>query len=181
MRILLLLLLAVPALSSVSCLAADQALSPEAVRVLVQAKSVYIVPGHVQYYSNKGKHLFKPVLVDTNPFEEPCRNELEKWGRFKIVSSVTDADLVMRVYMSGNSNSVPVMTSGVTGTVDIGVHFIVLDVVQRSSRKILWSGSKNDSRSWSTKTAVSGLIKRFREFLDKQEETSNTLLPNPAQ
>lgn len=159
------------ATSSVSCLAADQALSPELAHALVQAKSVYLVTGHVRYYSYKGKHFLKPALVDTTPFEEPCRNEFEKWGRFKIVSNIKDADLVVRVYMTGSSSSVPVMTPGVTGSVDVGAYFIVLDVMQPSSRKILWSRSKNDARSWSTKTAVRALVTQFREYLEQQEKS----------
>lgn len=172
MRFFRVLLLAVFTASSVSCLAADRALSPEAARALVQAKTVYLVTGHVQYFSSKGKHFLKPALVDSTPFEEPCRNELEKWGRFKIVSNIKDADLVVRVYMTGSSNSVPVMTPGVTGSVDVGAYFTVLDVIQPSSRKILWSSSKNDARSWSTKTAVRALVKQLREYVEQQEKLS---------
>lgn len=166
-RLLLLSVLVV--LVSVPALADTQPLPPELARVLVQAKSVYIVGGHVQYY--RYKHFVKPELVDTTPFDVPCREELEKWGRFRIVSSLTDADLVVRVYMTGSSQSVQAFTPGVTGSVDVGSYFIVMDVMQPASKKILWSASKNDARSWSTKTAVSGLMKQFREFLEQQEKS----------
>ncbi len=43
---------------------------------------VYI-SGHVHYYKTKG--LFKKEIVDETPFEDPCRKELEKWGRFTLV------------------------------------------------------------------------------------------------
>lgn len=70
--------------------------------------------------------------------------------------------------MTGDPQSVPVPTPGVTGSVTVGSTFIVLDVVQPSSRKILWSAAKNSGRSWSTNTAVSGLVKEFRKFLEEQ-------------
>jgi hypothetical protein len=53
---------------------------------LLQAKTVYILSGHVHYY--KTKALFKKELVDETPFEEPCRKELEKWGRFTLVPDI---------------------------------------------------------------------------------------------
>src|SRR5882762_11809457 len=56
---------------------------PDVTRALLQAKTVYIISGHVRHYKNKG--LFKKELVDETPFEEPCRKELEKWGRFTLV------------------------------------------------------------------------------------------------
>src|SRR6266700_2920693 len=52
-------------------------------KALLQAKTVYVLTGHVRYYKTKG--LFKKELVDSTPFEEPCRKELEKWGRFTLV------------------------------------------------------------------------------------------------
>lgn len=168
MRAIRLLLLSVVAmLISVPALAHSQPqpLPPELMRALVSAKSVYIVGGHVQFY--RYKHFVKPELVDTTPFDEPCREELEKWGRFKIVPNVTDADLVVRIYMTGSQPA--------------GAYFTVLEIVQPSSKKILWSDSKNDARSWSTKTAVSGLIKKFREFLEQQEKSLQNASPgSPA-
>ena len=59
---------------------------PDVMRALLQAKTVYIISGHVRYYKTKG--LFKKELVDETPFEEPCRKELEKWGRFTLVPDI---------------------------------------------------------------------------------------------
>lgn len=172
MRSFRLFLLVLSTVASASWAADRQPLSPELAGTLVQARSVYLVTGHVRYYSYRGKHFIKPELVDTTPFEEPCHKEFEKWGRFTIVPNVADADLVVRVYMTGDTSSVPVVSPGVTGSVVVGATFVNLEVVQRSSGKILWSGSKNEARSWSTKTAVGGLVKQFREFLEQQEKSS---------
>ena len=143
-------------------------LPPSLARALVNAKSVYIVTGHVRYY--KTKAFVKSELVDSTPFAEPTQNEMEKWGRFRIVSDPKDADIVLRVYMTGNTQSMPVVSAYVTGSVTVGSTYTVLDVTQQSSKKFLWIGSKNDSHTWSNKTAVSGLVKEFREFLEQQEK-----------
>lgn len=171
MKLLRLLLLGVFAISSVSAFAESQPLPAELAHSLVQAKSVYLVTGHVRYYSFKHSFI-KAKLVDTTPFDAPSRQDLEQWGRFTIVPNVKDADLIVRVYMTGDTHSVPVFTPGVTGTVDVGAEFVVLDVVERSSGKILWSGNKNIARSWSTKSAVEGLMKKFRAFVEQEEKAS---------
>lgn len=148
--------------------AQNATLPPDLVRVMVQAKNVYVVTGHVRYY--KTKALIKQELVDSTPFEEPTHKELEKWGRFTIVPDFKKADLYIRVYERGESNVVPVSGPGVTGSVDVGTSYVILDVVQPSSKKILWFDSKNIARSWSTNTAVAGLMKRLREYLESQEK-----------
>lgn len=86
--------------------------------------------------------------MDSQPFEEPCRKEIEKWGRFTIVPDFKNADLYIRVYEKGESKVVPIISPGVTGSVDAGTSYIILDVVQPSSKKILWSASKNVGRTW---------------------------------
>jgi hypothetical protein len=144
----------------------------------VQAKKVYLVTGHVRYY--KSKAFVKTELVDSTPFEEPCRKELEKWGRFTLVSNAKDADLIVRAYMTGNSQVVPVVSAQVNGSVDVGQRFIVLDVVQPSSKKILWIASKNSGLSWSTNTAVGGLVKKLREYIEEQEKSSGVSSAVPA-
>ena len=147
---------------------------PDLVRVMVQAKNVYIVTGHVRYY--KTKAIVKRELVDSTPFEEPSHKEIEKWGRFTIVPDFKKADLYIRVYEKGTSNVVPVNSGGVTGSVNVGTSYIILDVIQPSTKKILWADSKNVARSWSTNTAVGGLMKHLREYLEAQEKT----MPSPS-
>ena len=87
--------------------AQDASPSPESLRAMLQAKKVYILSGHVRYWKTKG--FIKKELVDETPFEEPCRKELEKWGRFTLVSDAKDADLVVRAYEKGNVQNVPVI------------------------------------------------------------------------
>jgi len=150
--------------------AQDAPPQPEVTQALLQAKTVYIISGHVRYYKTKG--LFKKELVDTTPFEEPCRKNLEKWGRFTLVSDMKGADLVIRAYEKGQSNYVQVMSPGVTGSVNVGQSFVILDVWQPSSRKVIWSASKNDATSWSNNTAIEHLVKKLREYMEEQEKSA---------
>jgi hypothetical protein len=154
-------------------------LSPALAQALVNAKSVYIVTGHVRYY--KTKAFVKSELVDSTPFAEPTQSEMEKWGRFKIVSDPKQADLILRVYMTGNTQSMPVVSAYVTGSVNVGSTYTVLDVIQPSSNKVLWIGSKNEAHTWSTKTGVAGLVKEFREFLEQQEAKQQKIQQENAQ
>lgn len=78
---------------------------PDLTRALVQAKTIYLVSGHVKYYKTKG---FKTHLVEDSPFEEPSHKELEKWGRFRVVEDAKSADLLVRVYETGTMHPVPV-------------------------------------------------------------------------
>jgi hypothetical protein len=149
----------------------DAPLPPDVTRALLQAKTVYIISGHVHHLKTKG--LFKKELVDETPFEEPCRKELEKWGRFTLVSDIKSANLVIRAYEKGQSNYVPVMSPGVTGSVNVGQSFFILDVWQPSSKKVIWSASKNAGTSWSTNTAIESLMKKLREYMEEQEKSAS--------
>jgi hypothetical protein len=151
----------------------DAPSQPEVTRALLQAKTVYIISGHVHYYKTKG--FLKKVLVDEAPFEEPCRKELEKWGRFTLVPDIKGADLVIRAYEKGETNYVPVISPGVTGSVNVGQSFFILDVWQPSSRKVIWSASKNVGTSWSTHTGIASLVKRLREYMEEQEKSAPKL------
>ena len=142
----------------------------EVARALLQAKTVYIISGHVRYY--KTKAFLKKELVDETPFEEPCRKELEKWGRFTLVQDVKGADLVVRAYEKGQTNYVPVISPGVSGSVNVGQSFFILDVWQPSSKKIIWSASKNVGTSWSTNTGIAHLVKKLREYVEEQENAA---------
>jgi hypothetical protein len=157
----------------------DAPAQPEVARALVGAKKVYIISGHVRYYKTKG--LFKKELVDETPFEEPCRKELEKWGRFALVTDIKSADLVIRVYEKGQSNYVPVISPGVTGSVNVGRSFFILDVWQPSSKKVIWAASKNVGTSWSTNTGIANLVKKLHEYVEEQEKSPPGVngTPNP--
>jgi hypothetical protein len=160
--------------------AQDTMPSPEAMRAMLQAKKVLIISGHVRHWKTKG--LIKKELVDETPFEEPCRKELEKWGRFTLVSNIKDADLVIRVYEKGESQYVPVISPGVTGGVNVGRSDFILDVWQPSSRRVIWSSSKNVGTSWSTHTGIASLVKRLREYMEEQDKLvpRTDVVPNSA-
>jgi hypothetical protein len=158
----------------VACSAAfAQDATPEVTRALLQAKKVYVLSGHVRYYKTKG--LFKKELVDETPFEEPCRKELEKWGRFTLVPDIKSADLVIRAYEKGETNYVPVVSPHVTGSVNVGQSYFILDVWQPSSKKVIWSASKNVGTSWSTHTGIANLVKRLRDDVEEQEKSTRKL------
>jgi hypothetical protein len=143
--------------------------APDLTRALVQAKTIYLVSGHVKYFKTKG---FKTRLVEDSPFEEPSHQELEKWGRFQMVEDAKSADLILRVYETATPHPVPV---GVVNTGGTGV--IILDIVHPASKTILWYTSKNAGLSWSTKTAVAVLFKNLREYVESQQSAAQAARP----
>ena len=148
--------------------AQDATPAPDVMQALVKAKTVYIISGHVRHY----KGVLKKELVYETPFEEPCRKELEKWGRFTVVPDIKNADIVIRAYERGGANYVPVMSPGVTGSVNTGQSFFILDVWQPSSKKVIWSASKNAGTSWSSNTGIANLVKKLRESIEEQEKSA---------
>jgi hypothetical protein len=64
-------------------------------------------------------------------------------GTIHVGAGYKAADLVIRAYEKAQSNYVPVMSPGVTGSVHVGQSFFILDVWQPSSKKVIWSASKN--------------------------------------
>jgi hypothetical protein len=172
MKVLRSVLLA-SALLAVACgvMFAQNSTAPDLTHALVQAKTIYLVSGHVKYFKTKG---FKTHLVEDSPFEEPSHKELEKWGRFQVVQDARTADLVVRVYETGTMHPVPV------GGVNAGTGVIILDVVHLASKKILWYSAKNAGLSWSTNTAVAGLFKNLREYVEGQESAARSSTPPTA-
>ena len=166
--------LLVSALLAVVCavmFAQNTTAAPDVTHALVRAKTIYLVSGHVKYFKTKG---FKTRLVEDSPFEEPSHKELEKWGRFQLVQDAKSADLVVRVYETGTMHPVPV------GVVNSGSGVIILDVVHPASKKILWYAAKNAGLSWSTNTAVAGLFKNLREYVEGQESAARSATPATA-
>jgi hypothetical protein len=139
---------------------------PEVTRALLQAKNVFIISGHVRYYKTK---FLKTELVDETPFEKPCREELEKWGRFTLVPDIKGADLVIRAYEKDESTYAH-------------APYFILDVWQPSSKKVIWSASKNVGTSWSNHTGIAGLVKKLREYVEEQEKIAPQLnrVSNPG-
>lgn len=160
--------LALLVLVSAIMFAQNSTVTPDLTRALVQAKTIYLVSGHVKYFKTKG---FKTHLVEDSPFEEQSHKELQKWGRFQVVEDAKSADLLVRVYETGTVHPVPV------GIVNTGSGVIILDVVHPTSKKILWYAARNVGLSWSTNTAVAGLFKNLREYVEDQESAARTAVP----
>jgi hypothetical protein len=152
-----------------SMFAQNSVVRPDLTATLYQAKTIYLVSGHVKYFKTKG---FKSHLVEDSPFEEPSHKELEKWGRFHVVQDAKSADLIVRVYETGTAHPVPV------GVFNTGSGVLILDVVQPGSKKILWYTSKNAGLSWSTNTAVAALFKNLREYIEGQERAAHPATPS---
>lgn len=144
----------------------------DAARVLVQAKKIYLVSGHVKYYKTKG---FKTRLVEDSPFEEFSHEELQKWGRFQVVEDPKSADLLLRIYETSSTHPIPVGAVNSGGTA-----VMILDVVQPGTRNILWYTTKISGLSWSTKTAVSAVFKNLREYVETQESAARAAAPTSA-
>ena len=126
---------------------------------LMQAKTVYIISHRIQ----DGRVLPDPSGDAT--YVDACRDELAKWGRFKVVSDPKEADLIFRIgsrvqtsYMVINNQSRK-EGNGVT----------FLEVVQTSSGKVLWSGTHNWAWSWSVKSARTVVVKQLRKSMEEQE------------
>jgi hypothetical protein len=162
------------ALLAMTCMvmfAQNSTVPPDLTSALVQAKTIYLVSGHVKYFKTKG---FKTRLVEDSPFEEPSHKELDKWGRFQVVPDAKSADLLVRVYETGTTHPIPV------GAVNTGSGVIILDVVRPGSKEILWYAYKNLGLSWSTNTAVAGLFKNLREYVEGQESAARSATPATA-
>ena len=122
---------------------------------LLQAKAVYI-----QTDLNRADYV------------GPCRDELNKWGRFKVVDDPKDADLIFRLSNRNNSSRQYISTGQVRGTVTTGDSYTILDVVQPSSGKVLWSEKHSWGRSWSPKTARIGAVKQLRKHVEEREKAN---------
>jgi hypothetical protein len=127
---------------------------------LMQAKTVYIQKGITFREKND------PTGNAT--FVEPCRDELNKWGRFTVVSDPKAADLILRVSnVDPRRNQIgPNGQGGVT----VAYALTALEVFQRSSGKLLWSGDHNWAMTWSAKTATTAVVKQLRKRMEEQEK-----------
>lgn len=118
---------------------------------LMQAKTVYI-----QSYSAS--------------YVRECSDELTKWGRLKIVSDPTEADVIVRIGSHTGS-------SGYTRTGNVmtpNTHLLItVEVVQASSQKALWSGTQ----SWDPlfrRTPAKSLVKELQKRVEEQEKSGQS-------
>jgi hypothetical protein len=148
-RVFSMLLLFLAVCVPVGVLAGDPPVPAE----LMQAKTVYI-----------------QTALNPADYVVPCRDELNKWGRFKVVDDPKDADLIFRLSNRNNLSRQYIDTGQVRGTVTTGDAYTVLDVVQPSSGKVLWSVAHSWARSWSPKSARTGVIKQLRKHVEEREK-----------
>lgn len=134
----------------------------------------------------------KTVYLDNRTgyekFADRAYDELQKWGRFRVVDSVRDADLVLllsaSVYHGGYVTS---GTSQQHGTVDdygnvdlsgtsestsvpVRVGYTHLYVIDPKTAESLWS----DTRRWGNlltgfRSATRGLVKELRDRIEESE------------
>jgi hypothetical protein len=90
------------------------------------------------------------------------------------VRSLRDIYAVQHHERRDGSGDVVIRTYG-TGSVNVGQSFFILDVWQPSSKKVIWSASKNVGTSWSTHTGIANLVKKLREDMEEQEKSAPKL------
>lgn len=68
-----------------------------------------------------------------------------------------------------------VSSASATGSVTLGSMYTVIDVIQPSTGKVLFSVAHNWAHSWNTKSAATGAVKDLRKKLEESEKmASNT-------
>jgi hypothetical protein len=134
---------------------------------MLQAKTVFIQKGMVYQQRHD------PTGEASNI--EPCREELGKWGRYKVVTNPKEADLILRVSNRDDRHSTIAGSASVTGSVTLGSMYTIIDVIQPSSGKVLFSVAHNWSRSWSTKTAATGAVKDLRKKVEETEKIASNV------
>ena|SRR5215469_7127627 len=153
MKNLLLLLIA---FLSIPTFAADEPLPPE----VMQAKTVYIVR---ELPSTKKDPTGQATFV------EPRREELNKWGRFKEVSTKTSGPC--STHQQCRCTSPECSWSLDVSHPKRAVCVAILEVFQRSMGKLLWSlGHSCGGFTRSAKSATTAIPKEFRNRLKQQEK-----------
>jgi hypothetical protein len=160
LRVFLLLFLGAGALAN-GARANEQPVPAE----LLQAKTVFIQKGMVY----QQKH--DPTGEASNI--EPCKEEIGKWGRYKVVTNPREADLILRVSNRDDRHSTIAGSASLTGSITTGSMYTVIDVIQPGSGKVLYSVAHNWSKSWSTKTAATGAVKDLRKRVEETERVAS--------
>jgi hypothetical protein len=169
--------------------------------------ALLVFPG-VSVLSAKTKHAplpdrileAKTVYIDNQSgvadITDKTYDELSKWGRFKIVSSANDADLVLLVsanaYVSGYRTSSHGTASGTDTDTDINVESqttpevgqtTYLTVIDPNTGSALWADLRSNGggrglitsliAAHAAANAVRGLVQELRQRIDEQEGTGN--------
>ncbi len=100
-------------------------------------------------------------------YVEPCREELGKWGRFKVVDDPKDAHIILRISSRITPGNSIMINNQIRQT---GNGYTFLEIVDPASGKVLWSLAHSWAHSWSTKTATTAVVKELRKRVQEQEK-----------
>lgn len=129
---------------------------------LLQAKTVYVEMGSfVPTKKNDDQGAVASYL-------DPAKQILQKWGRLKMVDDPKQADIILRISSQRSTDSVFVSTSSAHGSVGISQVLTIVNVVQPSSGKQLWTSAGQWTANWTAKIIVSGIVNSLR--IDVEEE-----------
>lgn len=131
---------------------------------LLQAKTVYVEMGSfVPTKKNDDQGAAASYL-------DPCKKVLQKWGRLKIVDDPKQADIILRISSQRNNDLVGVNTTSVTGSVEMSEVLAVVNVVQPSSGKQLWTGAGQWAANWTAKIVMKSIVNSLRIDVEKEEK-----------
>ena len=131
---------------------------------LLKAKTVYVEMGS-----------FVPTKKNDDQgagvsYLDPCKKVLEKWGRLKIVDDPKQADIILRISSQRNTDLVGVSTTSVSGSVGMSEVLAVVNVVQSSSGKQLWTGAGQWAANWTAKIVMKSIVNGLRIDIEKEEK-----------
>jgi hypothetical protein len=131
---------------------------------LLQAKTVYVEMGS-----------FVPTKKNNDQgagasYLDPCKQVLQKWGRLKIVDDPKQADIILRISSQRSTDSVFVSTSSASGSVGMSEVLTVVNVVQSSSGKQVWTGAGQWAANWTAKMITKSIINSLRIDVEHEEK-----------
>ena len=154
-------------LAALCCLAvpiAGRAARDPLPKELLQAKTVYVEMGSFVPTKKNGDQGAEASYLG------PCKQVLQKWGRLTIVEDPNQADIILRISSERNTDSTLVNTTSVSGSVSISEVLAVVNVVQSSSGKQLWTGAGQWAANWTAKTIMKGIVNGLRIDVEKEEK-----------
>jgi hypothetical protein len=100
-------------------------------------------------------------------YVEPCREEIAKWGRLKVVDDPKDAHIILRI----SSRVEPGMSIMMNNQIrQSGNGYTFLEAVNPYTGKTVWATTHSWARSWSTKSATAAVVKELRKRVEEQEK-----------
>lgn len=131
---------------------------------LLQAKTVFVQMGSFVPTKKSDDQGAQATYLD------PCKQVLQKWGRFKIVDDPKQADIILQISSQRSTGSEWISTSSAHGSVGISEVLTIVSVTQSSSGKPLWTGANQWVANWTAKIIVKGIVNSLRIDVQKQEK-----------